>query len=242
VRVIASKVMGDNWRLIDDLPLQPKLFKKLNQLLDMRLSRLPIAYIVGSKQFYGRDFSLTPGAVLVPRPDTEVLIEMLRSLNPKPGDKIIDIGTGAGIIAITIALEWPKTTVLATDISKKALKVAQKNAKILKAKVVFVQSDLLASAPNPPYNFVVANLPYVDAKWRISPETRYEPNVALFATDGGLALIKKLIRQIGRVLLPGGYLLLEADPRQHDTIITFAQQYGLTFIDQQDFGLVLKLS
>lgn len=234
--------MGDGWRLIDNLPLQATQLRKLGRALDMRLSGLPIAYIVGSKQFYGRDFSLTPGAVLVPRPDTEVLIEMLRSLNPKPSDKIIDIGTGAGIIAITVALEWPKTTVLATDISKKALKVAQKNAIALKAKVVFVQSDLLAGAPNPPYNFVIANLPYVDIKWQVSPETRYEPNVALFAKDGGLALIKKLIKQVGRVLISGGYLLLEADPRLHDAIITFARQYGLMFVDQQDFGLVLKLA
>lgn len=237
-KVIAEHVLGKYWFWVDDTPMTKKRsLERLEHALTMREKGSPIAFITGKKEFYGRTFEVVAFATLIPRPETEELIEQLRALKPKPDDKIIDIGTGSGIIAITVALEWPKTKVYATDISNEALEVAKRNAKVLKANVAFAKSDLLRGAPEPPYDFIIANLPYVDKKWQRSPETNHEPAVALFADDSGLGLIKKLVAQVPGALVPGGYLLLEADPRQHDAIIAFAKDYGLEFLNQKDFAL-----
>lgn len=238
-KVIAEYVLGKHWFWADETPMTTKRsLERLEHALKMREKGSPIAFITGKKEFYGRMFEVLANTTLIPRPETEELIEQLRALKPKPGNKIIDIGTGSGIIAVTIALEWPKTAVIATDISTEALEVARRNAKVLKADVAFAKSDLLEGAPEPPYNFIVANLPYVDKKWRRSPETRHEPAIALFADDSGLGLIKKLITKVPDALVDGGHLLLEADPRQHDSIIAFAKDYGLEFLNQKDFALV----
>lgn len=199
--------------------------------------------------FYGRDFYVDQN-VLTPRPETEQLIdEVLKlcgrpilpgvkpekpKLNPKKL-KILDVGTGSGCIAITLKKELPETEIYASDISEKAIKIAQKNAKNLGASINTIISYLLKNVNITP-DVIVANLPYVDKNWdwldRESLKT--DPDLALYAEDGGLELIKELINTA-----TSKYLILEADPSQHQGIINYAKEkynlvnsqgYILTFI------------
>ena len=202
-----------------------------------RLNRKPIAYIRGWKEFYKRRFTVN-SSVLIPRPESEQIIELLKEI-VKNNQKIVDIGTGSGALAITTALEFPNSSVDACDISKSALKIAKHNAKNLKANVTFLESDLLLDI-NGTYDIILANLPYVDKSWQRSPETEFEPSIALFAKDNGLDLIKKLVIQTQEKLQKDGFLLLEADPRQHQSIINFAKEYGFSLYKKQDFIVALK--
>lgn len=196
----------------------------------LRTDRVPMAYIIGHKEFYGRRFKVTT-STLIPRPETEDIIPIVMKLIPQnlslfdESFRIVDVGTGSGCIGITLKLELPETEVTLLDISPHALKVAASNASALGADVQSIKSDLLQNYPFRS-NIIVANLPYVDSSWERSPETDHEPTIALFATDGGLALIKKLITQAGARLAPKGYLVLEADPLQHAEIVQVGIKHG----------------
>lgn len=213
--------------------------------LRLRLDRTPIAYIVGHKEFYGRMFRITP-ATLIPRPESETIIELVKEIAPngaldlaEPSLELVDVGTGSGCLGITIKLELPKLDVTLLDISNHALKVAESNAKHLKASVRIIRSNLLTNY-SLNATIIIANLPYVDRVWDCSPETSYEPDVALFAEDGGLHLIKELLPQAASHLVKMGSLLLEADPRQHTTIISSAKQYGLRWIETRGYIVHLQ--
>ncbi len=213
-----------------DKSLPPHILQKVAFHLDQRSKRKPLAYILGYKEFYGREFIVTQD-ILIPRPETEKIIEILKDYQPQ--GRLLDIGTGSGIIGITVKLELPELNVTLSDISPNALIVARKNAKKLGAKPLrVIESDLLShwlSHISPkPFNVIVANLPYVGINWERSPETEYEPSNALFADNEGLALIEKCISQSAQLLSKGGLLILEADPRQHDKIIAFAKKQGFS--------------
>lgn len=202
--------------------------------------------------FYGRDFIVTSD-VLIPRPETEMMIDAVLNLVGKsflPGVKpsearlprdcrILDVGTGSGCLAITLKRELPEARVAACDISKKALSVAQENANRLKAEIEFIESDLLDNIKDN-YDVIVANLPYVDENWDwIDKEAlSKEPAIALYAEDGGLALIKKLIQQASERKIP--YLILEADPCQHERIIDYARKFNYPLLETRGFCLVLE--
>ncbi len=207
-------------------------------LLTRRMNRQPMAYLLGRKEFYGRDFMVSKD-VLVPRPETEALIELAKKYAFT--GNVVDVGTGSGAIGITLWLELKNINLTLSDYSLEALEVAKKNAKKLKVKgAEFVESDLLGSfEPTVSFDVIVANLPYVDKKWDRSPETKYEPAMALFANDGGLELIKQLIDDAPSRLAAGGYLLLEADPVQHYATIEHAKT-AFTHIDTQDYGVLLQ--
>lgn len=201
-------------------PLSDGLLKLLRSQVAARAKRMPLAYVRGQQEFYGREFKVTP-QVLVPRPETEQLITELSGLHLPPGSVLLDVGTGSGAIAITAALELPTLTVEACDISLDAIDIARANAERLDAHIEhFFVSDLLNEAGY--YEVIAANLPYVGPDWLRSPETNYEPGLALFADNQGLALINKLLQQAPQHLSADGYLLVEADPRQFDAIIAFA--------------------
>lgn len=228
-----------------DEALPPREHEIADARLQLRLDRTPIAYIIGHKDFYGRQFRVTP-AVLIPRPESEMMITVLKELIAettvslfKETPRLVDVGTGSGCLGITAKLELPELDVTLLDISKHALKVAEMNAQKLGADVTITQSDLLAYYPFTA-NFILANLPYVDPEWERSPETNYEPELALFAKDHGLALINKLIEQAVSHLAQNGALILEADPRQHAAIIAYAKNYSFTKSTIRDFILVLQ--
>lgn len=226
--------------------LEAGMVANIQELVNRRLNREPIAYIIGKKEFYGRSFVVTP-KVLIPRPETEDLIDLsLSCLKKESDEKIVDVGSGSGCIGITLKLERPSIDMTITDISSQALAIAKKNAEQLGAKVSLAQSDLLTAFPaiqNPNsstyFDLIVANLPYVDKGWKVSPETAFEPQQALYAEDGGLALIKTLMRQSQELLKPGGFLTLEADPEQHSSIIEYAEEYGFKHLKTIGYAVAL---
>ena len=220
-----------------DFELSEAVLAEIRTLTERRALGEPLAYIFGNKEFYGRVFKVTRDT-LVPRPETEALIEVIKDLKPH---KILDVGTGSGCIAVTLALELPETEVDAVDISSAALEVAQENAQKLGAKVNFSRSDLLSSVGNE-YDLIVANLPYVDRNWDwLSRELNFEPQNALFAEDGGLALIKKLIQEAPAHLTEKGYLILEADRSQHQKIAEYASDSFEQINNSTDQTLVVSL-
>ena len=210
-----------------------------NHRLKERLQRVPIAYILGRKEFYGRDFIVSPDT-LIPRPETETLVASVLSLPLQPHGSVLDVGTGCGAIAVTLKLENPTLEVYATDVSLDALKVARQNATRLQAEVYLAESDLLEQTPIKDPTCIVANLPYVDQNWERSPETNHEPPLALFAERQGLALIQKLITQACKLQLSGGYVALEADPTQHGDIVGYANAAGYRELGREDYALILQ--
>jgi release factor glutamine methyltransferase len=231
-----------------DDTLEPRVQEVADARLALRLDHVPVAYIVGHKEFYGRRFLVTT-ATLIPRPESEAIIDILKDLMPRNLTllddvkiRLVDVGTGSGCLGITAKLEFPELDVTLLDISTHALTVATKNAKQLGAKVLVLKSDLLQNYPLQT-EIIIANLPYVDQSWEDrSLDTIHEPSLALFADDGGKALINKLLDQSVDVLLPQGLLLLEADPTQHQQIIAYAKQHGFRLISTQDYCIALRRS
>jgi len=176
--------------------------------LHERLNGKPTQYITGRQEFYGRDFRVTPD-VLIPRPETEHVIEA--ALQCSPRGLVLDIGTGSGAIAVTLALE-SAAHVFATDISAAALRVASENAGKLNAQVGFVACDLGASFRDSSFEMIVSNPPYVPAKDRASTQREvrdYEPAIAVWGGEDGLDFYRRLIPEARRLLQPGGCLIME---------------------------------
>lgn len=224
-----------------DEVIDPRRIDIADARLGLRLDRVPIAYILGYKEFYGREFQVTP-SVLVPRPESEDMISLFLDLSAGDIDQtktLIDIGTGSGCLGITAKLERPNISVTLTDSSQEALEVARQNADLLKASVKIRKQNLLIGQVEP-LDYILANLPYVDEAWEVSKELKHEPKQALFAAENGLALIFKLIEQSPRHLRHGGWLLLEADPVQHQRILKHAQKYNLKWSHSQHYCLVLQ--
>jgi release factor glutamine methyltransferase len=223
----------------DDLPL--RLENIATARLDLRRERVPLAYITGHKEFYGRLFTVSP-QVLVPRPESEEIITLLRK---KLGDtsilpgieskRLVDIGTGSGCLGITAKLLYPELDVTLLDTSKAALAVSEKNAELLGASVMTMQSDLLSDYPFSP-DIVLANLPYVGDTWERSPETNNEPADALFAANDGLALIEKCFEQLSHRMKSGGISIFEADPRQWPAITRIATDNGFHTAEAGQFA------
>lgn len=159
--------------------------------------------------------------------------------------RLLDVGTGSGCLGITAKLEVPSLSVTVSDISTEALSIARKNAHQHGAKPIrYVQSNLLGhwmSHENPKkFDIIIANLPYVDRSWQRSPETDHEPAIALFADDNGVALIKKCIQQASILTSVNGYLILEADPEQHDGIVSIGNQHGFTMVRIDGYIVTLQ--
>jgi len=223
-----------------DEEIDPRRVDIANARLDLRLDRVPMAYILGYKEFYGRKFTVSP-AVLVPRPESEDMISLF--LDATAGEieqkVLIDVGTGSGCLGITSALERTNISVILSDISKDALRIAEKNADEHRARVKIQQQSLL-NGQLEPVDYIFANLPYVDKDWEVSPELQYEPKIALFTEDGGLKLILELIQQAPRCLTPNGQLFIEADPTQHERIIQAAAKQNFKLVTIQRYIIVLR--
>jgi release factor glutamine methyltransferase len=191
---------------------EPQQILRFQALLRQRLQGTPVAYLTGRREFWSLDFRVTPD-VLIPRPETELLIELSLNLLPKDQPvKIIDLGTGSGIIAVTLAKELPQAEVTATDFSQAALDVAKHNAEQHNAAHIrFLHSDWFASVPAAVFDLVISNPPYIaenDAHLGRG-DVRFEPRSALTAPRQGLADIQTIAREARRYLRTGGHLLIE---------------------------------
>lgn len=221
--------------------IDPRRVDIADARLELRLERVPIAYIVGHKEFYGRKFTVSP-AVLIPRPESEAMISLLLEMSD-PNEKnktLIDVGTGSGCLGITASLERPNLRVILSDVSQQALFIAEKNADALEANVSIIKQSLLDGHIEP-LDYILANLPYVDKSWQTSPELRHEPSLALYASQDGLDLIYKLLEQAKNHLTKDGLIFIEADPIQYSKIIQRAEELGYTQKAIRDFIIVLGI-
>ena len=198
--------------------LTPDEQSRYEAALSERARGVPAQYITGHQEFWGMDLIVSP-AVLIPRPETEHLIEAVLELADAGGQKcpphtrIVDVGTGSGCIALSLAKELPDAEIYATDISPAALEVARANAARheCEKRIHFHGADLLEGL-DPPFDFVVSNPPYVgeSEEDQVQREVRkFEPRNAVFAGPTGLDVIARLIRQAQTALRPGGWLLME---------------------------------
>jgi len=190
---------------------------RYDEALTQRASGMPAQYITGHQEFWGLDFIVNP-AVLIPRPETEHVIETVLQLEKARGPisppTIVDVGTGSGCISVALATELPAAKIHATEISPAALEVARANAarNQVTDRITFHQSDLLTGLPDSSFDFVVSNPPYVGESEQdeVQLEVRkFEPRNAVFAGPTGLEVITRLIPQAERALKSGGWLVLE---------------------------------
>lgn len=201
---------------------------RLDEVLARRLKHEPLAYIFGRVEFYGRTFSVNSD-VLVPRPESENIITLLKEYRDVP--TIIDIGTGSGALAITAALEKPRAEVVAIDIDPHCLKVARKNADQLDAYVTFLEGDLLRSEDLEMYQspiFILANLPYVPDNYAINQAAKHEPKLALFAGRDGLDMYRIMFDQLSEYEDMEIIVLTESLEIQHKVLAGIAFDHGFT--------------
>jgi release factor glutamine methyltransferase len=202
--------------------LTPQQNRTFWRLVERRLSGEPTAYITGHREFYGLDFYVD-SRVLIPRPESELLVETALSLTKNhPLVTIADIGTGSGAIAISLALELPQAKIYATDISAAALEVAMVNCQEHKVadRIHLLPGNMLEPVPEP-VDLIVANLPYV-RKSGLAP-TRFEPLLALDGGSDGTERIRQLCCQVGSKLRPHGFLLLEIGQGQKEAVTALLQ-------------------
>jgi len=194
-----------------DRPLGESERAPLRDFVRKRAEGMPLQHLLGTVEFFGRTFRCDARA-LIPRPETEQLVEKVLAEAGDPAVRVVDVGTGSGVIALTLALERPEASVTAVDVSREALALAGENAALhgLSERVDFLESELLAGVTGP-FDVIVANLPYIATGEMagLSPEVRRDPVLALDGGDDGLALVSRLIESAPVFLSAGGVLALE---------------------------------
>lgn len=211
-------------RLLDE-----SMLKKMRSLVARRAAREPLQYILGNAPFCGLLLKVQPG-VLIPRPETEELVEYLvETIQPSPA-RVLDLGTGTGAIALALAAAWADSGVVAVDYSSDALNVARANAEQagLEARVSVSQSDWF-SAVEGDFNLIVSNPPYLsEEEWgSAEPEVRdHEPRKALIAANDGLSDLETILLEGRKHLMPGGTIALETGARRHDALANIAEEAG----------------
>lgn len=214
-----------------DRPLSKDELGAFRALIERRLAGEPTNYLTGAKEFYNRPFKVD-ARVLIPRPETELLVEAVLHAVPKDApSRVLDVCTGSGCIAISVAAERPQATVLATDLSKDACALARENAQALGVgeRVSVLEGDLFA--PLPPdalFRVVVSNPPYIDSGdiAGLSAEVRREPRLALDGGPDGLVALRRVIQGARRVLEPGGLLALEMGETQGSAVLELLRAAG----------------
>ena len=205
-------------------PLSPEEDLASSEAFRRRLSREPLAYITGRREFFGIDFKVN-SSVLIPRPETETLVETaLKIANELPGGpelSVIDVGTGSGAIAVSLALHLPSARIFAVDSSSAALDVARTNAEMhgVVDRITFLEGDLLSHFSGG-VDLITANLPYVRTGElsSLAPEVQQEPTEALDGGQDGLDVVRRMMQQAQHVISGDGVILLEMDPRQAEPL------------------------
>ena len=207
-------------------PLTNRQQHALERAIQRRTAHEPLAYIRNTCDFFGRSFYINRHT-LVPRPESESMIELLQEMPALPGETIIDVGTGSGSLAITAKLERPQATVIGLDISTRSLAAAKRNAVSLNADVRFMQSNLLKSLPNhqPAPVTLLCNLPYVPTSYLINRAATYEPPVALFGGVDGLTLYRRFFTQLDAWSAGAVCAITESLTQQHEALATMAKKH-----------------
>ena len=213
-----------------EMPVFQEHLTPFRELIKKRIEHTPVSYLTNRKEFMSLDFYVDE-RVLIPRPETEQLVETVLTTKTEGAQRLLELGTGSGVIATSLAVQQPGWEIVATDISEPALAVARKNAEThaCAAQIKFLSGDLfepieaMNSDENTQFDWIVCNPPYIKKVERdtLSPDIRdYEPEIALFAGDDGLAVIRRLIVEAPKYLAPSGKLILEIGETQADNIRT----------------------
>lgn len=213
-------------------PLDRDQISRLEQLLKQRLAGRPVAQIVGRREFYGRCFVVTD-RVLIPRPETELLIDLALGLALPDEASVVDVGTGSGCIALTLAAERPAWSVRAVDRCAEALKVAEENRQRQGLeRVELLEGDLLEPTGTARFDLIVSNPPYVaeNDPHLAAGDVRFEPHQALVGGSDGLVLIRRLVEQAAAQLYPGGWLLIEHGHDQADRVRALFEAAGFSSV------------
>jgi len=195
--------------------------------------RVPVAQLLGRREFWSLDFEVTPD-VLTPRPETEILVGWAidRLADATPGSKVLDVGTGSGCVALAVASELPKVQVVATDVSEAALEVARRNIASLDLgdRVQVRSGSLFEPVAGESFDCILSNPPYIARghAGSLPPELSHEPELALFAGEDGLDVIRALLGQVQNHLKPGGQVAMEIDPRQEALVCELFEGSGLS--------------
>jgi release factor glutamine methyltransferase len=212
-----------------DKLLEPEQQEQFWALTEKRRQGMPVAYLIGRREFWSRDFRVSPD-VLIPRPDTELLVELgLNLIPPDAPFKLIDLGTGSGIIAITLAAERPHAQVIATDLNSAALEIAKQNARHHHiTNIHFYQSDWFNNTPDIQFDLVISNPPYIaeDDSHLQEGDVRFEPQTALVAAQQGLRDIQIIADRSRSHLKTQGHLLIEHGYNQQHQIQTIFKGLG----------------
>ncbi|HUY04405.1 MAG TPA: peptide chain release factor N(5)-glutamine methyltransferase [Rhodocyclaceae bacterium] len=223
--------------------------ERFAELVSRRVRGEPIAYLLGSREFYGRSFAVT-NEVLIPRPETELLVDLaIAKLAGAGGNSaspaILDLGAGSGCLGITLALEIPGARVTAADVSSAALALARRNARALAAMLHLVESDWFSDLGEERFDLVVANPPYIaeNDPHLGQGDLRYEPQLALASGADGLAALRRIVAQAPRHLESGGWLLVEHGYDQGPAVAALMRAAGLAAIEQRrDLAGILRVS
>lgn len=209
-----------------DRPLAEKDLAPLRELVRQRGDGTPLQHLLGTVEFFGREF-LCDARALIPRPETEQLVELAKFEIQNPKSRILDVGAGSGVIAVTLALELPEAAVTAVDVSADALALAQENAARLGAKVSLQKADLLP-AGSEAFEIIVANLPYIPTAdiAALSREVQHDPRAALDGGADGLGLVRRLISEGRRRIAPAGRMLLEVGHDQAARVSALFAEHG----------------
>jgi release factor glutamine methyltransferase len=221
--------------------LTAKEASQAERLLSLRLKHIPLAQIVGRREFYGLELKITPD-VLIPRVETEKMVELAIKYIPK-GVSVIDMGTGSGALAIALAKYRPDLSLTASDVSAEALEVAKVNARSHRVNIRFIQSSLWQDIEDS-FKAILTNLPYLseDAMSQLMADAKHEPSVALEGGGDGLNLYREFLRGIPEHLEASGLLFTECDPWQQNDLIAEAARYGMRVFEEDYFILGLKRS
>ena len=214
-------------RLYPEREVPAEVERRFRDWLKRRSAGEPAHHLIGSCPFWGRDFEVSP-AVLVPRPETELLVDAALALPLPPTSRVLDVGTGSGCIAVTLAAERPRWRLSAVDRSPSALAVARRNIERHRVSVGAFIGDL-TTAVAPPWDLVVANLPYVPSAdlERLSVEVRHDPAIALDGGVDGLGVVRRLLADLPRVLRSCGGAILELGENQAADLAELAYTSGL---------------
>ncbi len=223
------------WITRADEPAPAGFAPAFDALIARRAAREPVAYIIGTREFYGREFRVSPD-VLIPRPETELIVEW--ALATLPADRflrIVDVGTGSGPLAVTLAAERDQWHVEAVDISERAVAVARDNARRLGVggRITFLIGDLLAPTMGQ-FDAIVANPPYVarrDAPGMMPDVRDHEPHVALFGGQDGMDIPRRLLAQAAERLVPGGWMAMEFGYGMQEPVEAAARDAGLEVLE-----------